>query len=168
MSLFDDMSALLSQRDEHAQIFVVGGAAMALAYNERRATQDIDAAFEPPKLVRQLALEIAAQRGLVSDWLNDAVKGFLPGDDANPATVYESNWLVVQVASPQYLLAMKLFSARRGRDDFDCVKLFQLCGLKSADEALHILSTYYQTSLLTARHMYFAQDIAQQAAPPAS
>jgi len=169
MSLFSDMSGLLSQRGEHAQVFVVGGAAMALAYDEKRTTQDIDGAFEPATLVRQLAVEIGAKRGLVKDWLNDAVKGFLPGDDKNPSTVYESEWLLVQVASAQYLLAMKLFAARRGRDDFDCVKLFNLCGLENADDALDILSSYYQTDLLTARHMYFAQDIAQQAAlkPPA-
>jgi hypothetical protein len=50
--------------------------------------------------------------GLTEDWLNDAVKGFLPGPDPDAQRFYSSDSLIVDVASPRYLLAMKLFAAR--------------------------------------------------------
>jgi hypothetical protein len=43
---------------------------------------------------------------------DDAVKGFLPGPDPNAQRFYSSDSLIVDVASPRYLLAMKLFAAR--------------------------------------------------------
>ena len=51
-----------------ADLYVVGGAAIALAYDERRARRDIDAVFVPKAEV----------------WLNDAVKGFVLGPDLTP------------------------------------------------------------------------------------
>ncbi len=41
-----DLAAELRQRGASADMYVVGGAAIALAYDERRATRDIDALFE--------------------------------------------------------------------------------------------------------------------------
>lgn len=40
-----------------------------------------------------------------ADWVNDAAKGLLPGDDPEAWTVLEAGHLLVQVASPAYLLA---------------------------------------------------------------
>lgn len=37
----------LANRDVRGQIFIVGGAAIALAYSTRRVTKDVDAVFEP-------------------------------------------------------------------------------------------------------------------------
>lgn len=42
----------------------VGGAAMALAYNTRRATRDIDAVFEPKTVVYEVAAMLAVHHGL--------------------------------------------------------------------------------------------------------
>jgi hypothetical protein len=88
-------------------LFVVGGAAMALAYDRDRLTRDVDALFVPAPEVRRIAEEMSGPHGLEPDWLNDAAKGFLPGADEHPRTVFESESLLVQVASPEYLLAMK-------------------------------------------------------------
>jgi hypothetical protein len=38
-----------------AQMFVVGGAAMALAYNMRRTTADVDGVFEPKAVIYEAA-----------------------------------------------------------------------------------------------------------------
>lgn len=71
----------LTSRGVHGQVFIVGGAAMALAYSSRRVTKDIDAVFEPKSIVYHAAAKVADDLGLPEDWLNDAVKGFMPGDD---------------------------------------------------------------------------------------
>src|SRR5207342_832651 len=75
----------LERRGVSAEMYVVGGAAIALAYDERRSTRDIDAVFEPKATVYEAAAVIAEDLDLPGGWLNDAVKGFLEGDD--PAAV---------------------------------------------------------------------------------
>jgi hypothetical protein len=47
LRLFEELSEELVRRGTRAEIFLVGGAAMALAYDARRATRDIDAVFQP-------------------------------------------------------------------------------------------------------------------------
>ena len=70
-------------------MYVVGGAAIALAFDERRATRDIDAVFEPKSVVYEAAAVVAEQLRLPAGWLNDAVKGFLEGDDPAAAPVLD-------------------------------------------------------------------------------
>jgi hypothetical protein len=41
------LAAELDRRGVSGEMYIVGGAAIALAYDERRATCDIDAVFEP-------------------------------------------------------------------------------------------------------------------------
>lgn len=76
--LLDDLSAELAARGARAELFLVGGAALAVAYDATRATRDLDAVFMPTDVVRQAATAVAGREGLAEDWLNDAVKGFLP------------------------------------------------------------------------------------------
>ena len=101
-ALLDDLSAELAARGARAELFLVGGAALAVAYDATRATRDLDAVFIPPQ-VRQAATAVAEHRGLAEDWLNDAVKGFLPGPDPDAQRFYSSDSLIVDVASPRYL-----------------------------------------------------------------
>jgi hypothetical protein len=111
-ALLDDLSQELAARGARAELFLVGGAALAVAYDATRATRDLDAVFIPSEVVRQAATAVAEREGLAEDWLNDAVKGFLPGPDPDAQRFYSSDSLIVDVASPRYLLAMKLFAAR--------------------------------------------------------
>ncbi|MGH3191402.1 MAG: nucleotidyl transferase AbiEii/AbiGii toxin family protein [Streptosporangiaceae bacterium] len=46
-ALLDDLSAELAARGARAELFLVGGAAMAVAYDAARATRDLDAVFVP-------------------------------------------------------------------------------------------------------------------------
>jgi hypothetical protein len=84
------------------QIFIVGGAAMALAYSTRRVTKDIDAVFEPKSAVHSAAAKVAEDLGLPEDWLNDAVKGFMPGADEHPRQIPDIDGIEVTTASPRY------------------------------------------------------------------
>jgi hypothetical protein len=49
-ALLDDLSAELAARGARAELFLVGGAALAVAYDGTRATRDLDAVFIPKAL----------------------------------------------------------------------------------------------------------------------
>jgi len=138
--------------------------ALALAYDQGRLTRDVDALFVPAPEVRQAAEAIGAARGLEPDWLNDAAKGFLPGQDEHPATVFESESLLVQIASPEYLLAMKLHASRDERDLDDAATLFDLLGYTTPEQGIDLLTNTYPTGRLLPRHRYVVQDVAERAA----
>lgn len=136
---------------------------MALAYDHDRLTRDVDALFIPAPEVRQIAEEMSAGRGLEPDWLNDAAKGILPGDDAQPRTVFESESLLVQIPSPEYLLAMKLQASRDDRDLDDAAILYRTLGYPSAQECIDLLTATYPRSQLLPRHRYLAEEVAVRA-----
>lgn len=133
----------LTSQGVRAQIFIVGGAAMALAYSTRRVTRDIDAVFEPKAVIYETAARVGAELGLPDDWLNDAVKAFMPGPDAAARPLPEVLGVEITVASPQYLLAMKLMAMRFGEDDEDIAILLRQTGLHTAQEALDLLERMY-------------------------
>jgi Nucleotidyltransferase of unknown function (DUF6036) len=134
----------LTRRGVHGQIFIVGGAAMALAYSTRRVTKDIDAVFEPKASIYDAAAKVAEDLGLPDDWLNDAVKVFMPSiEDEHPRPLPEIHGIEIATASPRYLLAMKLMAMRFGEDDEDIEILLRECGLHSAEAALELLRRIY-------------------------
>lgn len=92
----------LADRGLSGELFVVGGAALALAYARDETTRDIDALFEPKAPVLEIAEAMAADHGLRPGWLNDGVKGFLHGEDADRRLVIDHPALAVWVASPRY------------------------------------------------------------------
>jgi len=126
-----------------AQMYVVGGAAIALAFDERRSTRDIDAVFEPKGVVYEAAGRVAERSKLPPDWLNDAVKGFLAGEDAEAAPILQLPGLSVLTASPQTLLAMKVLAHRPGEDDEDLRLLADHLGLSQAEEILAVAERTY-------------------------
>lgn len=162
--LFQEVADGLAERGEHARLFVVGGAAMALAYDAHRVTRDVDALFMPARVVREVAEEVAARHGLPEDWLNDVAKGFLPGNDPDAVTVFDSEALLVQVPSAPYLLAMKLHAARDERDLDDAARLYGRAGLTTADEGRALLARTHPVSQLLPRHRYIVEEVAARAA----
>ena len=46
LGLLAELSERLDERGVRGEMFLVGGAAMALAYSTRRSTSDLDAIFE--------------------------------------------------------------------------------------------------------------------------
>jgi hypothetical protein len=71
IGLLTELGSRLAANGEHADLFVVGGAAMALAYSTRRSTRDLDAVFEPKQAVYTAARDIARAHDLPEAWLND-------------------------------------------------------------------------------------------------
>lgn len=143
--LFGLLDAELAEEAAVGEVYRVGGAVMCLALGARDSTEDVDAVFRPVRLVREAAARVAAKAGVDSAWLNDAVKGYLgPRSDYEP--FLELSHLRVFVAHPRYLLAMKCASMRLGREfhDLDDVRyLLRYLNIESADEALEIVSAYF-------------------------
>ena len=63
---FTALGERLARRGVVADVFVVGGAAMALAYDAARVTLDVDAVFKPYGIVLEEAREVADDLGLVA------------------------------------------------------------------------------------------------------
>lgn len=159
LGLLEDLAGELSSVGVRGEMFVVGGGAMALAYNTRRSTRDIDAVFEPKAVVYEAARRVAVRRGVDPDWLNDAVKGFLPGPDPAATVFFERQGLAVSIASPRYLLAMKVMAARIERDEDDIVTLAGLTGLDSAEAILDLVETTYPGQAIPPRVQYFLEEL---------
>jgi hypothetical protein len=71
--LFSELASELDAAGQRAEVFLVGGAAIAVCFDSRRATRDLDAVFAPTDSVRRAAAAVADREGLDPDWLNDAV-----------------------------------------------------------------------------------------------
>lgn len=155
----------LGSRGVRAYVFVVGGAAMAVAYDARRSTADVDAAFAPSSEVRQAAAAVGDRLGLADDWLNDGAKAFMPGDDPERIVVFEGIHVQVAAASPRYLLAMKLLAARVERDLDDIRTLYGLCGFTTAAEGLAVVQAAYPTHVIAPRTSLMLEEMFPTTAP---
>jgi len=126
-----------------ADIYVFGGAAMALAYDARRATRDIDAVFKPHGIVLEEARVVAEELGLPNWWLNEQASTYVaPGGDPSAPRVFDHPGLRVAAASPEHLLAMKVLAARR-RDGDDVRFLIRRLGLASVDQVLALCAEVF-------------------------
>lgn len=158
----------LGSQGVRGEMFVVGGDAMALAYNTRRSTRDIDGVFEPKETIYEAAARVGARHDdLEETWLNDGVKGFLLGDDPAATVAFDHRGLRVRVASPRYLFAMKIAAARVERDADDIAALYHLSGFTSVEDALEYVQRTYPHLVLLPKVQYLLEelDAAQQLGP---
>jgi hypothetical protein len=151
------LAAELERRGVSAEMYVVDGAVIALAFDERRSTRDVDAVFEPKNVVYEAAAVVAERLGLPGGWLNDAVKGFLVGDDPAAAPVLDLPGLRCLSASPETLLALKVLAHRVGEDEDDLRLLAGELGLEGADEVLAIAERTYGDRLDPAARFFVEQ-----------
>lgn len=142
VDLLTTLGARLQARGVHASLYVVGGAAIALALDTRRVTADVDAVFAPVDVVEEEAAAIAEAAGLPAGWLSRAAAAFVPGADAG-ATLLDVPGLAVSLASPEHLLAMKMAAYRPGKDQTDLELLFAALGISTPDQAAHLAEQVY-------------------------
>jgi hypothetical protein len=171
-ALIRDALSRLADELEHrgvvAEIYVVGGSALALAYEARRITRDVDAVFQPARVVREAAATVAGELGLPEDWLNDGAKAFLPGRDPDARLVLRRPSLTVAVASPRHLLAMKLLASRVDQDVEDIKLLYELCGFTTAADGVALLEEVYPGRPLPARTRFLLEELFGPPLPPRS
>lgn len=144
-----------------ADVYVFGGAAMALAYDARRATRDIDAVFEPHGIVLEEARAVARELRLPDWWLNQQASAYVaPGGDPSAPRVFDHPGLRVAAASPEHLLAMKVHAARR-RDRDDIRFLVRRLGLTSVDQILALCAEVFPDEPVPDRARLVLEDALQ-------
>lgn len=151
-----------------------GGAALAIAFDLRLATRDVDAVIHgSPDFVRRVALEVAVQEGWPEDWLNDGVKGFtseheqmrLMADfEGSPA-----GGLRIHVPTPEYLFAMKCMAMRPdgldgSHDISDIEALADRIDVKNAAEALGLVEAFYPASRIPPKVRFGVEEILERVA----
>jgi len=149
----------LARRGLVADVYVFGGAAMALAYDARRATRDIDAVFEPHGVVLEEARAVADDLGLPRWWLNEQASSYVAvgGDPAAPR-VFDHPGLRVSAASPEHLLAMKVLAARR-RDAEDIRFLVKHLQFATAEEVLALCVEIFPDEEVPPRARLVLEDV---------
>ncbi len=161
--LLNKVGSRLLKRGTLGEVGIVDGAAMVLAYDTRTSTKDIDAIFKPSDTIRKVVREIASEEDLPEDWLNDGVKGFLPGNPKNKTILMDIPGLRVWTPEPEYMLAMKAFSARIDTKDADDLKLLiRILKLQSAKSVFSIIQKYYPDHTIPAKTQFFVEEIFDQ------
>jgi len=140
--LFKDINEELKQQDIKGEICIVGGAAMTLAFNARQSTHDVDAIFNPKNSIQIAAIDAGKKYNLGVDWLNDAVKVFMPEKTSKKQILLNLSNLVVWSPDASYILAMKCISSRP-TDIRDIIFLIKHLKLKEAKEVFEIIKNYY-------------------------
>jgi hypothetical protein len=161
LRLFDLLNARLSRRGIKGEIYLVGGAVMCLVFNARPSTKDIDAYFAPARPLREAATEIAEEEQIGSDWLNDAVKGFL-SERPSFSSYLELSHLKVFAAQPDYLLAMKCMAMRLGAeffDESDIRYLLRYLNVVTYEQAIGIIAKYYPLEAFPQKTLYALEEI---------
>ena len=159
-----EMDAELAARDLKGEIVLCGGAVMALVYDARPSTKDIDALFEPTKELRQIAAEMAERHGLADDWFNDAAKAFIDTSRMSFESVMEMDALRVLRPDDEGMLAMKLASAREdSKDADDAVFLIRRLGIVDEDELLDVMERNVSRQQLTPMAGFFAKEMLHRA-----
>jgi len=162
VALLSELNEELAAKKVRAEMFLVGGAVMCLAFGARPATRDIDAIFEPKSIVYECATVVGERHKLPPGWLNDGAKGFQ--SDRGSFSRYEllqySN-LAIYTSDPDYLLAMKIQSCRLGeafQDRDDILFLLKLLNVKTVQDAIDIATKFYAEALLPNRAWYVLEE----------
>ena len=139
-----ELAEFLDRKGVVARIYLVGGAAMVLAYDSRFSTDDVDGSGYPTDVVLAAAAEIAERRGLPPEWLHDSVKVYFPTfKEPDWRPVFKVGSVEVVVADERTLLAMKMRASRGGRDEADIKFLLAKCGCESVDDALALYEEFF-------------------------
>ena len=151
LSLLDALNEKLKADNVHGELTLYGGTVMALVFDSRNSTKDIDVAMEPRDTLKEYASVIAQEENLPFDWLNEAVRCYL-FEGAEDRSVYlELSNLLIYAASPKYMLALKLRASRldKASKDYEDIKfLLDYLDVKDVASALDIAHEYIPKNLI--------------------
>ncbi|GAB3811158.1 hypothetical protein GCM10028820_01910 [Tessaracoccus terricola] len=146
--LLTETGEILQRQGVEASIYVVDGAAMALEYQSRRITRDVDAQIRAEHAgFREAAAVVAERHGLARDWVNTAASAFMSNEPDEDAGEFNLPGLRIAVASAEHLIAMKL-RAMRERDMDDLETLFRFTGVTEPEQAADIHNRLFDESYI--------------------
>lgn len=134
----------LERKGVTARIYLVGGAAMVLAYNNRFSTDDVDVNLVPTDDVVAVAVQVGSRLGLREDWLDSHLNMHIPSTkepEWNPVMRFGS--VEVAVADARSLLAMKIRASRGRRDEADLEFLLEECRIPTWEDAVQLYEQYF-------------------------
>jgi hypothetical protein len=108
-----------------AEIVLVGGASILANYGFRETTYDMDAIIQASSAMKEAINHVGDRFGLPNGWLNTdfvRTKSFSP-KLIEYSTYYKkfSNILTIRTVTSEYLIAMKLMSGRKYKNDLSDV-----------------------------------------------
>lgn len=159
-----EVAEVLQRQHLTARVYVVGGAAMVLAYGADRSTRDIDALIlDHHGPVIDAVRQVAQRRGLPGSWLNEQASVYMAStDDTARVTVFDHPSLRVLAASPRHLLAMKARAARV-TDRTDIRQLAQMVGASDVAEISEIVEAVFPGEPLSERSRKVVEDFLDDA-----
>ena len=108
-----------------AEIILVGGASVLINYGFREKSNDIDAIIQASSAMKDAINQIRDEENLPQDWINS---DFIHTSSYSPSLrIYSkhyrtfSNIVEIRTVSGEYLIAMKLMSGRKYKNDLSDV-----------------------------------------------
>jgi len=148
--LLEELATRLNDAGITAGIRVVGGAALSILDKDRRSTSDIDAVIVPAGVAADIVTDLANERGLPSNWLNEAALAYIPPVGPEDwVEVIRRGDVRVSIGSVRMLLAMKLLANRGVRDSDDIEFLLDACDVKSLEDAQEIYERYHAQDVIS-------------------
>ena len=161
MYALNHLNAKMAQHGIRGEVALYGGAVMCLVFNAREQTHDIDAIFQPASEIRHMAHQTAVELGLPEDWFNDGVKGFVSQNN-DIVIIERMSHLNIYSATPTYMFAMKIAASRtdESSSDINDLKfLVRYLDIRSMDQAVGIISNYYNLSRIPVIAQYILHSI---------
>lgn len=164
----------LGGRKSPVEIILVGGAAVLANYKFREMTTDVDAIYPTASLLKEAANRIGDRFGLPFGWLNSDFEKTSSYSDklylhSTPYRTF-NQVLMVRTVTAEYLIAMKLRSGRKYKNDLsDIVGILaehQRSGnaitFEKIDKAVHELyeswENFPENSVTFIRHILSVED----------
>ena len=177
----EDILRGLRKLDEKARLSgvlvdlsIYGGAALAIAFDIRHATRDVDAVVRgSPDFLRTAAAQIAEDEQWPKDWLNDGVKGFTSAkEQMKLMTGFEGapeGGLRIHVPTPEYLFAMKCMAMRAegidGSHDISDIRALAVeAKIRTVEEALSLVEAFYPAARIPPKVRFGVEEIMEQLA----
>jgi hypothetical protein len=159
LACFKILNDRLRADESKAEICIVGGAVMCLVFNTRKQTKDVDAIFHPKARVYKFAKQVAEERGLSDDWLNDSAKGYI-NNKIEQVEILNFSHLKIFAPSTKYMLAMKCLAARIGTsDESDIEFLIRYLRLTKVQEVLNIVGPFYDSKMIQLKTRFMIEEI---------
>ncbi|HUG85817.1 MAG TPA: hypothetical protein VMM13_14735 [Euzebya sp.] len=159
LDAFRLLAAKLARRGVVGEVHVFGGAAMVLVFDERAATRDVDAIFEPDGPMLDAAAEVARELELPRSWLNNQASTYVSGRAGRGTPAFDHPNLRVLTTPAEHLLAMKVRAARPARDADDIRLLLDHLGIDAVDDVITVAERYFPDDPLSDRSRMLIEDL---------